>query len=97
MAVSESQAAASRFEQTVMAQRVAIAPGLLRLRPEDVLAYCAPIGFEIRSWFIPRADALAPMPAVLSKVHSSQLVWITVFNPRGRVRSFHSTAHNKDF
>lgn len=50
LAVNESQAAAFKFEQAVLAQGVAISPGILRLRPEDVLAHCAPIGVEINKF-----------------------------------------------
>ena len=37
--LSEAQVAASRFEQSVVAQGVSIAPGILRLRHDDVLAH----------------------------------------------------------
>ena len=49
VAVSEAQVAASRFEQAVVAQGVSIAPGILRLRPEDVLAHISSIGGTIAS------------------------------------------------
>ena len=49
VAVSEAQVAASRFEQAIVAQGVSSAPGILRLRPEDVLAHISPIGGTIAS------------------------------------------------
>jgi glucose/arabinose dehydrogenase len=47
VAVSEAQVAASRFEQAVVAQGVSIAPGILRLGPDDVLAHFSRFGRRI--------------------------------------------------
>ena len=39
LAVSEARVAATRFEQSVLALNVQIAPGILGLGPDDVLAH----------------------------------------------------------
>ena len=47
MAVPEAIVAATRFEQSVLALNVQIAPGILGLRPEDVLAHLSSTGFAL--------------------------------------------------
>ena len=47
VAVSDAHIAANRFEQAVVAQGVSIAPGILRLGPDDVLAHFSRFGRRI--------------------------------------------------